>query len=296
MSPSAVAHPASGPGLFRAHVVDDLEKLLPGQAGGIFVQLSREWVRLAGLPSVTSTLRRWAQAEPALLGIISLGGLLDRIDSSRGMEEDRLLLALVRLAQGGQQLAGRVLLQAMLPKLARMVGRLGPTSSDDCSVEDRRHIAVATFWEVLHAYPAERRRTTVAGNLALDTLHQLTSGRRKPPRDIPLDPEEVADRLSTDTLEDLGDVVDSLTADADLLDVIAWGVGAGVITAEEETLLVTLYLPDVGGGWCGTDLARELGLSHTALRKRCSRARRRLIAAVRADVAGGPVHELASSA
>jgi hypothetical protein len=163
-------------------------------------------------------------------------------------------------------------------------------------VEDRRHIAVATFWEVLHAYPAERRRTTVAGNLALDTLHQLTSGRRKPPRDIPLDPEEVADRLSTDTLEDLGDVVDSLTADADLLDVIAWGVGAGVITAEEETLLVTLYLPDVGGGQCGTDLARELGLSHTALRKRCSRARRRLIAAVRADVAGGPVHELASSA
>ncbi len=282
-----------GPGLFRAHLADDLDDDLDR---GIFGQLGQEWTRLGALPSMAHTLGRWGRAEPVLAGPTSLGELVDRIDTSHSVEEDQLLLALLRLAQAGQQLAGRVLLQAMLPKISRMVRRMRPTSNDDRRIEDRRHIAVATFWEVLHTYPAGRRQTKIAANLALDTLHQLTSGHRKPPGDIPLSPDVCADRLAARAYEDPRTSGGGLSSDADLLEVIIWGLDVRAICAEEASLLVRVYLPDPRDGHRGADVAHELGLSHTVLRKRCSRARRRLVAAVRADIDGDPIAQLAATA
>lgn len=147
-------------------------------------------------------MRRWGRTEPALAGLGSLGAL-DEVDASTGGREDQLLLALVRLAQGGQQLAGRVLLQAMLPKIAMMVRRMQPSGNDDHWVEDRRQVSVATFSEVLQGYPVERRQSRVAGNLALDTLHQLTRGSRRPrstSRWIPTTPRRDCPRAATPSL------------------------------------------------------------------------------------------------
>lgn len=282
MPASSPPTPSPGPGLFRIHT-GGLDVPLERECGGIFVQLSQDWTRLAALPSMPRTLHRWGRAEPPLAGLASLGDLVDRIDRASGSSEDELLLALVRLAQGGQQLAGRVLLQAMLPKIARMVRRMRSSSSEDRLIEDRRHIAVATFWEVLHAYPAHRRQARVAGNLALDTLHQLTSGLRKPPADIPLDPDEASDRLAARSYTEPRISGEGLTPDADLLEVIAWGIDAAALTREEASLLVRVYLPHPRGTENPAALAEQLGLSHAALRQRCSRARRRLIAAARAD-------------
>ncbi len=273
-----------GPGLFRAHAQDQQQAGQADGEAGIFVQLGQEWIRLGVLPSMASTLRRWARAEPALAGTTSLGALVDRIDASHGAQEDSLLLALVRLAQGGQQLAGRVLLQAMLPKIARMARTLRPSSNDDRWVEDRRHIAVATFWEVLYAYPTNRRASRVAGNLALDTLHELTRDQRKPPGDIPVDPEEAADRLAGSGYHEPRMQAGGLTADSDLLEVIAWGLDVAAINSDEAALLTRVYLPDPNAEGGSADLAQALGLSAAALRQRCSRARRRLISAVQADL------------
>ncbi|PZS25552.1 MAG: hypothetical protein DLM59_19950 [Pseudonocardiales bacterium] len=271
----------TGPGSDRA----------PGRSG-IFGQLCDEWARLNGLSSAQHNLRRWATAEPVLDGATSLGDLLDRIDAGDHDEADRVLLALIRLAQGGQQLAGRVVLQAMLPKIARMTRTLRPSSNDDRWAEDRQHIAVATFWEIVYAYPVARRESRVAANLALDTLHRLTSEQRKPMVEVPLDPEEAADRLAQRSYVDPHERLGTVTADSGLLEVIIWGVTVEAVTRDEAALLIRAYLPPPGVAG-GAAVAGEIDVTQAAVRQRISRARRRLIDAVRADVEGVPAERLA---
>lgn len=298
-SPARPSPDAARP--FRAHLPHppqhDHSRAGSDVAAELFTQLSQEWTRLCSLPSLAHTLRRWGRTEEVLAGLTSLAALVDEVDASTGEREDQLLLALVRLAQGGQQLAGRVLLQAMLPKIATMVRRMRPSSNDDRWVEDRRQIAVATFWEVLQNYPAQRRQSRVAANLALDTLHQLTRGLRRPPVDIPLDPDDASARLSSRSYTEPRMASDGLSTDADLLEVIAWALDVRAISTEDAALLVRVYLPDPGQkGRSGAGIAEELNLTHAALRQRCSRARRRLIEAVRADANGAVLAELATVA
>lgn len=277
-SPVTAASSAAAPRPFRARQAAEPAGLARG--GGIFTQLAQEWPRLAALPSMAATLRRWGRQEAALADTLDLGDLLDRIDGSHGVQEDELLLALVRLAQGGQQLAGRVVLQAMLPKLTRMVRNTRPLSSDDFELEDRRHTAVAAFWEVLSGYPVSRRPSSVAGNLALDTLRELT-GMRKAPVDRPC-------RLAVEGSYDEPRLSSpGLTSDADLLEVIAWALDVGAVTRDDAALLVRVYLPDPNDTPRGSGVAaaaEALGMSQATVRQRCSRARRRLIAAVQQDV------------
>lgn len=288
-TPSASPSPASRP--FRSHThgaAAGLSQPTEGP-GELFTQLGQEWTRLCALPSLTHTLRRWGRTEPALAGVETLGALVDQIDGSTGQQEDQMLLALVRLTQTGQQMAGRVLLQAMLPKIATMVRRMRPSSNDDRWVEDRRQIAVATFWEVLQSYPAQRRQSRVAANLALDTLHELTRGLRRPPVDIPVDPDDASARLASRSYLEPRMSSDGLTADSDLVEVISWALSTRAISSEEAALLVRVYLPDAHEDPRGAGIAGELSLSHAALRQRCSRARRRLIEAVHADAVGQTV-------
>lgn len=291
--------PENPPNRFRAHAqgLDGPPSLSgPPATAGIFQQLIDEWARLCTLPSLTRTLQRWTDAEPALSGSSSLGGLIDHIDDAGEDEKDRLLLALIRLTQDGHQLAGRVVLQAMLPKIARIVRGLR-SSPNDQTIEDRRHLGVATMWEVIHAYPAGRRQSRVAANLALDTLHRLTDNLRKPEADVPMDPEEISGHLArgrragavhsdAERQSGTGSSCEGISSDAELLEVISWAVEIGAIVPDEGSLLVRVYLPEPGREGSAT-VAADLGLSPAALRQRCSRARRRLIAAVRADAEGG---------
>jgi len=286
---------AARAGIFRIHDVDSQPAFGGAQeAAPILRQLSQDWSRLCALSSMRHTLRRWAAANPCFEGITSLGDLVDRIDAGDEPETDRLLLGLVRLAQAGHQLAARVVLQAMLPKLARMSRTTRPSSNDNRHRNDRAHIAVATFWEVIYAYPVSRRHTRVAANLALDTLHRLTTDLRRPPADIPMDPEETAGRLAVTPEESTAQPTVTQTGtpspDADLLEVVAWALDVEAISSDEATVLVRVYLPSAADS-SRVALAERMGISQTALRQRTSRARRRLIAAVRA--AADPGSELA---
>lgn len=300
MSPSPVSASAKP---FRAHATGGSE---PGPKpewfdGGIFAKLSQEWTRLDGLPSMSRTLARWAKTEPVLLGCSSLGGLLDQIDAAGGDETDQLLLALLRLSHSGQQLAGRILLQAMLPKIARMVRSTSHSRNEDHNHDDRRHVAIAIFWEIVASYPVDRRTTGVAGNLALDTLHQLTADRRKSPGDIAVAPDRLSETLYNNLqinqaktarpisglTYELHSSTDGLSSDSDLLEVITWGVSAGVICSDEANLLIEVYLPSPANpAGPATRAGVAAGLSPAAVRQRCSRARRKLITAVQADLAG----------
>ena len=274
-----------------------------GQPRSIFAELADDWTRLCRRTPLARQVRRWAEAEPALAAAASPHDLLARIDHADQSVTDDMLIALIRLTQDGQQLAGRVLLQAMLPKLARISRSFRQAHGADLRApRERQHLAVAAFWEVLHSYPAGRRHRTVAGNLALETLHLLTQDLRKQAPDLPLDLEDEPDLhshnvvgVAESTQPGVQDVGSGITAEADLIDVVTWGVEVHAITGEEAALLVRVYLPDPALAGSAA-IAEHLGTTPAAVRQRCSRARRRLIDAVRADAEGRPVATIAAAA
>lgn len=280
----------------------------PVRKGGIFGALSDEWLRLCAMPAMNRTLTRWANREPCLADMNSLGEVVDRIDAADPEETDRLLLALIRLGSGGQQLAARVVLQAMLPKLSRITTSTefsttitAGLTEGNLSLDDRRQAVVATFWEVLAGYPADRRTRRVAANLALDTLQHLTKAHRsrrsgRLPMEFPTDSDHELNSSpagrangslgSAQVAADHAESVGILTDDADLLEVIAWAIDVRAISAGDAALLVRVYAPAPGQARGSAASAAEMDLTPAALRKRCSRARRRITEAVRADAEG----------
>jgi len=263
---------------FRAH-----EDIPSGVASPLFRRLIAEWVDLHTLPSTATTLRSLAQAEPVLSGCEHPADVLAAIDAADPAHADALLLALVRLAQDGHALAGRIALQAILPKLSAIAVRTRPTGTENTMVEDRRHAAVAEAWTVITTYPAAARPHGVAGNLTLDTLNRVTIRTRdrcrSVDREIPSDPATLPDGAYDQPL------VGDLTPDADLAELLGWALHRGVLTPQDAQLLRLVYTPDPDGGGARSDAAaRRLGLTPATVRQRCARARRRLIDAVRAEL------------
>lgn len=279
--------------MFRQH-----DTAPAGIESALYRQLTQEWADLHALSSTRTTVHRWTRTHPTLAGLDTPGQIIDAIDDSPNARKDELLLALVTLFQAGHQLAGRTVLQAMLPKLAHTSARASSlcTSSLDSWAEDRRHITIAEFWDVMSHYPTGRRPSSVASNLALDTLHRVC-GTRRPADDVPVDPHEFRaelDRSSTSTeqrtwlagLTSHDTRPDDLTPEADLLQVITWGLKGAIITTDEAQLLADSYLPDTTTGHGFADVAAHLGLSQAAVRQRCSRAARRLTDAVQLEMLG----------
>src|SRR5690606_32499262 len=277
-------------------------------ASAIYRQLTTEWVALQTRPTTRRTLDRWTRTEPALAGLHSPGAIVDAIDDGSKPRKDEILGALIRLTHDGQHLAGRIVLQAMMPKLARIAMNAVPDSGNVASfVEDSRHETLAEFWDVLATYPIERRPSSVAGGLALDTLNRVVRSRQKHHQAeqvflIPLEPAEVMldRRAMADESEygvygaAMGRVLQELShtprptafidVDSPLLEVIAWGARSSAITVAEAKLLVEVYLPDKTEGWGFDTVAARHGWTVAATRQRCSRVVRKLTAAVRAEV------------
>lgn len=246
----------------------------------LYRQLIDEWIDLNQLNSSRLAVRRWGRAEPALQGYDRPADLVDAVDVADAAGQDRMLLALIRLTQTGHQLAGRVVLQLMLPKLGRIAIRTAGHGSDSAWTEDRRHIVVAEFWAVVSGYPVDRRPSRVAANLSLETLRRVTNPRGREP-DRPVDP-EMLKRRAGDHL-DLG-LPGTLTSDSSFDDVLGWAVRHHVISHADGQLLARVYRPQPGPS-ATAEVARDLGCTAAAIRQRCSRARRQLISAVREHLA-----------
>lgn len=255
-----------------------------GITSPLYRQLTQEWARLHDTPSTTLSVRRWGRIEPALAGYHQPGQIVDAIDAADHDRTNELLLALTRLFQSGHHLAGRIVLQALLPKLSKLAEHADGmcTASRETWDEDRRHITIAEFWDVMAHYPVERRTRAVAANLAFETLHRIT-GARKPPPEIPVDfhadPVESASLVAIDS-----DPFNEITTDDDLLHIITWGIQREVITSAEAQLLITVYSTQKGAGFGFTIAAEQLDLSAAAVRQRCSRTTRKLAGAVRAEL------------
>lgn len=253
------------------------------------LQVAHEWVRLNHDASIAVLLRRWAVRHPALAGMERPADVVDAIDEAPPAGKDQLLLALVELFQSGEQLAGRIALQAMLPKLSHYALRTGVVARLESRPDDRFQVVLCEFWEILSCFPVARRTTRVAANLALETLHRLT--RVPTAAELPVDPSAISGlaeppgsapaRSAPATRERSAEP----DPDGDLDALLGWAIARRAISLDDAQLLREVYVAresagvsDVSRGY--RERSASTGMSQAALRQRARRAKQRLATAV----------------
>lgn len=262
------------PTTFRSH--DQYPPSTNHRTVPLFGTLLEEWVRLNSSRVAASTVQRWAADHPVLAGANRPADIVDAVDAAPTERQDAILLALLRLTQAGEQLAGRILVQQMLPRLASLRWTIKTpiaTSADYRHCQDRVHIIVATFWEIVATYPVERRPTRVAANLALDTLgHVCRIADRSPdllPHE-PIDEGELLNRHAPQHPQLAAEQAEEMPA------ILRWATDTGVLTTQAAHLLNDIYAQ----GEAPLDYSRRTGISHASVKQQCLRAKRRLRAAL----------------
>ena len=290
----AVATPASAPAPVVSAVVSSVVQDGPirhQSAASLAGRLNHEWACLAAGPAASAALSRWAPAWPALAGLGSLDDVLSLIAADPA-RRDAVLLALLELAQAGDGLAGRTVLQVMLGKAVRVAGTIVRRDDVRGDREEALARAVAALWQAIATYPVTLRPARVAANLALDTVgisqrgHTGSSHLRRSYREVPVaDVGSVRPAVQRD--RDVDDVHGP--TDAQLLTVLAWAVRTGVVDLDEALLLARVYsLDDHGRPADGRAVAEQAGISWPALRQRCRRLARRIgVAAIDAGLGTG---------
>lgn len=223
--------------------------------------LLAEWDDL-DRPTAWAAVASWGRRHPAVLaGCRTLTDVLQRVDHA----PDPVLLALLSELAAGDDLAGRVVVQAMLPKL-RSLARRDPHHD----VADY----LSWFWLRARNYPVARRPRQVAANLALDTLKSAKRSLRTAEEPWIAEGEEGLDWLATEErrraeLDHLGDVA-ALTAPR----VIRAARELGLVDTTTCRVLMSVYAE----GLSGEQAAARHHVSVATLRWRCSQAVRKLAA------------------
>jgi hypothetical protein len=259
-------------------------------------RLNREWALLCADAAGQQAVRAWAApgrggaALRRLAGVDGLRGTVQLLQSAEVTAGDRdvLLVGLLERAQGGDRLAGRVVLQTMLPAAVRLA--LGITNRPDVlgDTDEAFALVLAALWQVIATYPVACRRAKVPANLYLDTLALVSRGHTSSThRKALIFPEQsYADVRTAAEPGRLDPGQDDLAgpADAQLCTVLAWAVRSRVVSLDEARLLARVYGFDGDATESGPAIAAEQGLSWPTLRQRCHRLARRV---GRAAVAAG---------
>lgn len=253
---------------FRSH------DAIPAHRGSVFGALTTEWVDINSSRSPALTVQRWATNHPVLAGCTRPADIVDAVEAAAADRQDALLLTLLQLTQDGEELAGRILLQQMLPRLARLHRRIKTSGSADYSQQaDRQHIIVATFWEVIATYPIQRRPTRVAANLALDTLGKV---HRIADRNNDVLLHDAIDNGFLDLHTEAHPAPSPAIADPDMPQILTWATDTGILTDAAAHLLNDIYAQ----GETPLDYSRRTGISHDNVKQQCRRAKLRLRAAL----------------
>lgn len=260
-------------------------------------------MRLQDSPAVARQVRRWARQHAALAEACSLEDLLRLVDHGPASVKDEIVRALLVLFQGGQFMAGRVVLQLLLPKLTKLSHTTSRPAHITDAAENFQRI-LAAFWQVLTDFPTARPK--VVAGLVLGTLNTISGARDRQSDLAGSDPRvqefavedlgysdrgQLAGRLQAERMclehLDPGEVVtlDAPPTDGDIYEVLAWGLDVGALSRAEAAMLADIY----GPGRVRPETERyghEHGLSREVVSQRCRRARQRLSAAVQRAAAG----------
>jgi hypothetical protein len=227
----------------------------------VFELLEQEWTRLSG---DRLAARRLADVCVVAGGAVSLAGVEAYVRKAGPEEADAVLLALVRHAVDGDDLAARVLLQLLLPgtrNLARRWWALGDH-------EERAAAAVAAVYHRIRGYPLSRRPGRVAANVLMDAAREL---RRAVPRitvTLAADPATSDDPMSPRP--------DSHAA-VELAEVLRDAVDDGILDRDDAELIARSRI----AGHRVADIAAHHRLGSRTLWDRRHRAERTLVAAHR---------------
>lgn len=278
---SRVASPAAG---VRARVRGPI-RATPGAGAGRSTDLVRglnaEWSRLLEQPMNAVSARRWAGSQQALAGAQTLR---DVEHLAAGPDGDEVLAALLRLAQGGDRLASRTVLQLQLGSVVKLALRTCHYAAGD--LQEAKARAVSYLCEAIAAYPLPRRRGRHSTSLALDVLNRLTSHADTRPGRAVRQAEliEVPQEDLLQSLADRAEPVGEPDPSGEVLELLRWAVRRGVLSDDDASLLQQLHTSNDGRRELAqAAVARQLGISHAALRQRSSRATRRLAEAVQRE-------------
>ncbi|MGH7189976.1 MAG: sigma factor-like helix-turn-helix DNA-binding protein [Acetobacteraceae bacterium] len=234
------------------------------------VGLDREWALLAR-GRLRLELRSWAEREPALVRFDAPDRLICFLWDKRAspVEKDRILAALLRLARTESSLAGRVVLQAMLPALKVLAAeflRRDPDREGEPALgrEELWQVLFVAMLQQIKTYPLDDRPRKIAANLRWDTKHAVLpeldrarSAHHDLPKDEPLEPVGESPPYTAEDVE------------APLRRAVA----ARAISQADADLLLWV---DVDGMPLRAAAAR-LGISYNAAKHRRQRARRALL-------------------
>jgi DNA-directed RNA polymerase specialized sigma24 family protein len=226
--------------------------------------LDREWCELGRRHP--GTVSRWADRHDVLAPC----GSFDDVLSAARLDSDPILAALLTEVSIGDQLAGRVVLQALIGRMVRMAQRDPRASIDDY---------LARLWCAINSYPLNRRPVRIAANLSMETLKAVSRehwwlGRG----DVTLWPssESLEELLEPATLD--GSPCDLPSpVDVEVLQVIEASSSLSLIDDSDAALLRSVY----ADGMTGREAARRFHTSASMVRVRCSKAVNRLAAHAR---------------
>ncbi|MBA3841930.1 MAG: hypothetical protein H0X39_04815 [Actinobacteria bacterium] len=227
------------------------------------VQLAKTWRQGYAAGQLTEALRCWGTSEPVLR---RFGGDPNRVfrflRTEPSPERDQVFCALLRCAKH-DQLAGLVVLEALLPGLKASLGRTLVAAGEN---DELLSLMLANAWQQITCYPVERRPQRVAANLLLDirkqTLKQLT--KHRPASALPLSGREPGGRRQTTDVERP----------------LRRAVAAGALSAEEAELILLTRVD----ARPLRQLAEERGLAYQTLLMRRIRAEKRLLLYLRRPV------------
>jgi hypothetical protein len=287
---STTANPLCAISAGAAHV--RASRSVRQHTAGLVGALNDEWRRLAADPSHRASVAAWRSEVPALARFADLAAVLD--GATTAVEGD-VLNGLLLLARGGDELAARTALQAMLGAVVRLARRTLAYADGD--LEESVSRAVEAAWRVIRSYPVDRACRPADG-ISLDVLAALTCAGRHGAVEVPVGlPADLGER--SEDVAEADELRETFWAavrepggrscvDEELIVLFAWAVRARVISRAEAHLLLRLHSPvEPGRSLTCRELAEHLGIAHAALRQRASRATRRLAAAVQAHVGTG---------
>jgi hypothetical protein len=222
--------------------------------------LDREWCEL--VRSHAATARRWSDQHAALAAYRSLEDVL----SIAKLNSDPALAALLIEVSNGDQLAARVILQALVGRMVRMAQRDPRSRLDDY---------LARLWCVINSYPLSRRPVRIAANLSLDTLKAVSQDHRWLRRgDVTLLPIESLEELLEPAGLDGSSNDASPPVDVEARRVLEAGSLLKLIDDSDAALLHCIY----ADGMSGNQAAWLFHTSAGTVRVRCSKVVRQLAA------------------
>lgn len=200
---------------------------------------------------------------------------------------NQVLGSLVAAAQNGDALAHLTVIYLLLPKAITLV--TSARSLRLYSLPDALAIYIGALWERILVHPLSRAGS-ISGNLTLDAMGTLDSSTKRGNRDhlqetsydaLPEYQEQAIEAGLTEAGHRTTNQAE--TSERDLAAVLAWSLDAGILTRDDVILLTRYYLAG-NPTQARDDLAAELGLNLEACRKRASRARAKLVDAVRSEI------------